>query len=138
LPPLRATTARSAIKQPQHAKSLTALGFLSSRARETGTPVSNLGGSITKSGNAHARRLLTEASWNYRFKPRIGYRAQARQEGLDESIRAIAWKAQPRLTARFSALTARGIQVNKVCVAVARELTGFIWAIARACQPRQP
>ena len=87
-------------------------------------------GSITKTGNAHARRLLIEAAWSYRFKPRIGRRAQQRQEGLDEPIRATAWKAQLRLSKRFATLQARGVQVNKVCVAVARELSGFVWAIA--------
>lgn len=90
-------------------------------------------GSITKTGNAHARRLLTEAAWNYRFKARIGYRAQRRQEALPQAIRDMAWKAQLRLTARFARLNARGVQINKVCVAVARELSGFIWAIARTC-----
>jgi transposase len=91
-------------------------------------------GAITKTGNAHARRLLVEAAWNYRFQPRIGYRAQRRQEGLSESIRALAWKAQLRLTGRFAKLRARGVQINKVCVAVARELAGFIWAIATQAQ----
>lgn len=86
-------------------------------------------GSITKTGNAHARRLLTEAAWNYRFKARIGYRAQQRQEDLPQQIKDMAWKAQLRLTARFARLNARGVQINKVCVAVARELAGFIWAI---------
>jgi len=90
-------------------------------------------GSITKAGNAHARRLLTEAAWNYRFKPRIGYRAQQRAEELPQAIRDIAWKAQLRLSARFARLKARGVQINKVCVAVARELSGFVWAIASAC-----
>jgi transposase len=89
-------------------------------------------GSITKTGNAHARRLLTEAAWNYRFKARIGYRAQRRQENLPQAIRDLAWKAQLRLTGRFARLRARGVQINKVCVAVARELAGFIWAIAWA------
>ncbi len=50
-------------------------------------------GSITKTGNAHARRLLTQAAWNYRFKPRIGERAQQRQQKLDEAIRTLGWKA---------------------------------------------
>ncbi|HEY1460256.1 MAG TPA: IS110 family transposase [Casimicrobiaceae bacterium] len=89
-------------------------------------------GSITKTGNAHARRLLTEAAWNYRFKARIGYRAQRRAEDLPQTIREVAWKAQLRLTARFARLHARGVQINKVCVAVARELAGFVWAIASA------
>ena len=87
-------------------------------------------GSITKTGNAHARRLLTEAAWNYRFQPRIGYRAQRRAEDLPQELRDLAWKAQLRLTGRFARLRARGVQINKVCVAVARELTGFVWAIA--------
>lgn len=89
-------------------------------------------GSITKTGNAHARRLLTEAAWNYRFKARIGPRAQQRQKELPQAIRDMAWKAQLRLTGRFARLHARGVQINKVCVAVARELAGFIWAIAHA------
>ena len=54
-------------------------------------------GSITKTGNAHARRLLTEAAWNYRFQPRIGRRAQRRAEDLPQTIRDVAWKAQLRL-----------------------------------------
>lgn len=87
-------------------------------------------GSITKAGNAHARRLLTEAAWSYRFKPRIGYRAQRRAEDVPQSIRDVAWKAQQRLTDRFARLRGRGVQINKVCVAVARELAGFVWAIA--------
>ena len=91
-------------------------------------------GSVTKTGNAHARRLLTEAAWNYRFKARIGYRAQQRQQGLTQAIRDMAWKAQLRLTTRFARLNARGVQINKVCVAVARELAGFIWAIGTQAQ----
>ena len=91
-------------------------------------------GSITKTGNAHARRLLTEAAWNYRFKARIGREALARQESLSEPIRTTAWKAQLRLTRRFAALRDRGVQINKTCVAVARELAGFIWAIGLQAQ----
>ncbi len=83
-------------------------------------------GSITKTRNGHARRLLIEAAWNYRFQPRIGYRAQRRAEHLPQAIRAVAWKAQLRLSARFRRLHARGVHINKVCVAVARELAGFI------------
>lgn len=91
-------------------------------------------GPITKTGNSHARRLLTEAAWSYRFKPRVGYRAQRRQEALCEPVRATAWKAQLRLTERFAKLSARGVTPNKVCVAVARELAGFVWAIAHQTQ----
>jgi transposase len=91
-------------------------------------------GSITKTGNAHARRLLTEAAWNYRFSARISRRAQLRQENLSEQVRGLGWKAQLRLTKRFATLKERGVQINKVCVAVARELTGFIWAIGTLAQ----
>jgi transposase len=91
-------------------------------------------GSITKTGNGHARRLLTEAAWNYRFRPRVGYRAQRRAEDLPQGLRELGWKAQLRLTARFARLLARGVHKNKVCVAVARELTGFVWAIAKQQQ----
>jgi transposase len=94
-------------------------------------------GSITKTGNAHARRLLIQAAWNYRFGPRIARQALQRQRDLPEPIRAIAWKAQVRLTGRFQRLQGRGVQINKVCVAVARELSGFIWAIAMHVQARQ-
>jgi transposase len=87
-------------------------------------------GSITKTGNTHARRLLVEAAWNYRFQPRIGRRAQQRAEDLPQAIRDVAWKAQLRLSRRFAGLLARGKERNKVCVAVARELAGFVWAIA--------
>ena len=89
-------------------------------------------GSITKTGNAHARRLLTEAAWNSRFQARIGDRAQRRAEDLPQAIRDLAWKAQLRLTGRFARLRARGVQINKVCIAVARELAGFVWAVASA------
>jgi transposase len=66
-------------------------------------------GSITKTGNTHARRLLIEEGWNYRFKARIGRQAQRRQEGLSEQVCTMAWKAQLRLTKRFAALQGRGL-----------------------------
>jgi transposase len=88
-------------------------------------------GSITKTGNAHARRLLTEAAWHYRFKARIGSHAQRRQRDLSPPVCEIAWNAQLRLNKRFATLQVRGVQVNKACVAVARELAGFVWAVGR-------
>ena len=66
----------------------------------------------------------------------MGYQAQRRQEDLPESTRAIAWKAQLRLTDRYAKLQARGVTINKVCVAVARELAGFVWAVA--CNASSP
>lgn len=88
-------------------------------------------GAITKTGNSHARRVLIEAAWNYRFPPRLNYALQKRQEKLPAAIRAIAWRAQLRLHHRYQRLTARGLQPNKICVAIARELVGFIWSIGQ-------
>jgi transposase len=88
-------------------------------------------GAITKTGNSHARRLLIEAAWNYRFPARISLPLQKRQEGQPAAIRDIAWRAQLRLTQRYRRLSARGLQHNKVCVAIARELAGFVWSIGQ-------
>jgi len=92
-------------------------------------------GGITKAGNAHARRLLAEAAWAYQGPPRIGRQMLYRQEALPKLICDIAWKAQLRLTSRFRRLVARGKAKPKVATAIARELTGFIWAIAREVPP---
>lgn len=86
-------------------------------------------GSITKTGNSHARRLLTEAAWCYRHPARIGPDALRRQGQLSQPVRDMAWKAQLRLTSRFARLNSRGMQPNKACVAIARELAGFVWAV---------
>ena len=88
-------------------------------------------GAITKTGNSHARRLLIEAAWNYRFPARISLPLQKRQEGQPAAIRDIAWRAQLRLTQRYRRLSSRGLQHNKVCVAIARELAGFVWSIGQ-------
>jgi transposase len=92
-------------------------------------------GSITKTGNGHARRMLVEAAWNYRFPARVGRQLQRRQETQPEAVRALSWKSQQRLCKRFRSLSQRGLHQNKVCVAVARELAGFVWAMARVAQP---
>jgi transposase len=90
-------------------------------------------GSITKTGNLHARRMLVEVAWHYRHPARVGRALQQRQEqtAASEALRALSWRAQLRLTRRFRVLTARGLHTNKACVAVARELAGFVWAVAR-------
>ncbi len=92
-------------------------------------------GGITKAGNPHARRLLAEAAWAYQGIPRIGRQMLYRQETLPTAVCDIAWKAQLRLTSRFRKLVARGKAKPKVATAVARELTGFLWAIAREVPP---
>lgn len=106
------------------------MGFLGLVPSEHSSGDRVLRGSITKTGNSHARRLLTEAAWNYRHRPRIGHDALDRQKNLSDAIRGHAWKSQQRLTKRFAALNSRGVQKNKICVAVARELTGFVWDVA--------
>jgi len=92
-------------------------------------------GTITKTGNSHARRVLIEAAWNYRFPPRITVALQKRQEQQPSAVRTIAWRAQLRLNHRYRTLTARGLQHNKICVAIARELAGFIWSIGQQVSP---
>jgi transposase len=86
-------------------------------------------GSITKSGNAHLRRIVVESAWSYRHRPSIGARLRKRQEGLPAEITEIAWKAQNRLHRRYMKLMAAGKEQRKVMTAIARELLGFIWAI---------
>jgi transposase len=89
-------------------------------------------GAITKSGNAHLRRVLVEAAWAYRHRPAVNGRLLKRQKSLtlgDETKR-IAWKAQQRLHKRYTAMMARGKHKNQVVTALARELLGFLWAIA--------
>jgi transposase len=77
------------------------------------------------------RRVLAEAAWAYRGQARVGQALMCRQNGLPRTILDIAWKGQLRLTARFRRLAARGKSTPKVATAIARELTGFIWDIAR-------
>jgi len=90
-------------------------------------------GSITKSGSRHARRLLVEAAWHYRLGARPSRELAKRQVGQPEHVIAISWKAQQRLGRTWRRLAEeRGKRRTLVAVAVARELAGFIWAIARA------
>lgn len=93
-------------------------------------------GSITKAGNQHARRILVESAWTYCHSPRVSRPLQVRQEGQPKILREISWRAQLRLTHRFRHLRmGRKLPQNKVCVAVARELCGFIWDVARQVKP---
>jgi transposase len=107
------------------------MGYLGLVPSEHSSGASVRRGSITKTGNAHARRLLTEAAWNYRFAARMIQELRDRSKTLPPEIRNHAWKAQVRLCGRFARLSSRSVQTNNACVAVAREMTGFIWAIAQ-------
>ena len=88
-------------------------------------------GGITNAGNPHVRRLLAEAAWADQGVPRIGRQQRYRQEGLPKGVCDIAWNAPLRLRGRLRRLVARGTSKPKVATAIARELSGFIWAMAR-------
>ena len=88
-------------------------------------------GSITKTGNGHVRRVLVEAAHAYGFPARVSRHLLKRHEGVPQPVLDIAWKAQVRLCGKFRRLMARGKLKNKVVTAIARELSGFMWAIAR-------
>lgn len=89
-------------------------------------------GAITKTGNGHVRRLLVEAAWTYRHPARKSALLQRRAERTCEAVQDISWRAQKRLCQRYRHLINRGKQSVQVCTAVARELAGFVWAIAQA------
>jgi transposase len=88
-------------------------------------------GRITRTGNAHVRRILVESAWHYRRQPRMSKAIRARNDKASAGVRAIAWKAQQRLHRRLYRLTERGMPSTRAVTAVARELAGFVWAIAR-------
>jgi transposase len=92
-------------------------------------------GGLTKAGNSAARRLLIEAAWTYRFPARVSRELRLRQEEQPRPIREIAWKAQLRLCARYRKLARSGKPANVVTAAIARELAGFVWAIAQRVPP---
>lgn len=88
-------------------------------------------GPITKAGNSHLRHILVEAAWHYRHRPAVGDRLKKRQLGLPEHIKEMAWKAQYRLNRKYLRGIGRGKSTQVAVVAVARELVGFMWAIAK-------
>lgn len=112
-----------------HPKQL--MSFLGLVPSEYSSGASRRLGAITKCGNAHVRRVLIEAAWTYRYPARLSRTLQVRQQGQPKAVRDIAWRAQLRLCTRYRRLQARGLHQNKICIAIARELTAFIWDIAR-------
>jgi transposase len=87
-------------------------------------------GSITKVGNSHVRRLLVESAWHARRRPTVGYQLARRQRGQDAVVVERAWRCQQRLYQRWQRMAGRGKPQQKIVVACARELAGFVWAIA--------
>ncbi len=105
------------------------MGYSGAVASEHSSGPHRRRGGITKTGNAHLRRIVIEAAWAYRHRPAIGGTLRTRQEGLSEEVKALAWKAQHRLHGRYARLLAKGKAPTQVVTAIARELLGFIWAI---------
>jgi transposase len=111
-------------------------GTVSSES-STGGPGKERRGKITKTGNAHLRRVLGEAAWSYRHPPRLRGDLRRRQQGLSDEVQAIAWKAQHRLYYRYRHLRGRNKESQKVVTAIGRELLGFIWAIGVQVEKEQ-
>jgi transposase len=88
-------------------------------------------GAITKTGSGHARRLLVEAAWHYRKRPRVGKALIERHDGQPAEAVAVAWSAQQRLYRTWTRLEQRAKRRTIIAVAAARELTGFCWSITR-------
>jgi transposase len=116
------------------APSLMAYVGLVPSERSSGTKQAR--GAITKTGNAHLRRVLVEAAWHYRHHPFVGHALAHRQRGAPAEVTAHAWSAQQRLHHRYCRLAARGKPKPSVVTAIARELTGFLWAALTAFADR--
>jgi len=86
-------------------------------------------GGITKAGNTHVRRVLIEASWNYRHRPLVGIPLKKRREGQPGWVIASADRALIRLHKKYWRLINKGKRANKAVTAVARELAGYIWQV---------
>jgi transposase len=105
------------------------MGYTGAVSREHSSGDRVRRGAITKTGNAHLRRILVEAAWSYRHRPKVGAELRRRQGNASEKVKEIAWKAQHRLHYRYARLLARGKVKQQIVTAVARELSGFVWAI---------
>ena len=88
-------------------------------------------GGITKTGNRHARRIIIEAAWAYRYIAKVTHEIQKRQENVPPPIRNIAWKAQVRLCKHYRIMAKKDKPKNVITVSIARELAGFMWAVAQ-------
>jgi transposase len=89
----------------------------------------NRRGAITKTGNSHLRRVLVEAAWQYRHRPKLTKRQKELQPSLPPKVADAAWRAQERLHRRYWTLSSKSKPAGKIVTALARELVGFVWAI---------
>lgn len=113
------------------------MGYLGAVPSEETSDQKRRQGAITKSGNGHARWMLIECATHYRLEPKVGQQLTKRQEGQSREVREISWRAQNRLNYRYRKLRARGKCHNKVVVAIAREMLGFIWELYRQVEIEQ-
>jgi transposase len=107
------------------------MAFVGLVPSEHSTGGSRRQGRITRMGNSHVRRILVEAAWHYRRQPRMSKAIRERNDRVSAPVRVIAGKAQQRLHKRLYRLMERGKPAPRAVTAVARELVGFVWAIAR-------
>jgi len=110
-------------RQLMHSLGLTPSAYASGARRQQG--------SMTKTGNAQARRALVAGAWAYRYPAKVSRHLPLRLEKLPTAIQAISWQAQVRLCKRYRPLMTTGKNANQVVVAIARELRAFMWAIAK-------
>jgi transposase len=111
----------------EHPRQLMGYSGAVSREHSSGERIRR--GAISKTGNAHLRRIVVEAAWAYRHRPSVGKTLAARQRCSPAAVTELAWKAQQRLHQRYARLTGRGKNKQQTITAVGRELLGFIWAI---------
>jgi hypothetical protein len=88
-------------------------------------------GSLTNAGHSHARRALVDGAWASRDPANVSRPWQLRLEQLPTPLQDLSWKAPVRLCTRVRRLLARGKHAHQVVVAIARELVGFLWALAQ-------
>jgi transposase len=117
-----------------HPRQLMGYAGIVSREHSSGERIRR--GAISKTGNAHLRRIVVEAAWSYRHRPAVGSTLAARQKNAAAAVTALAWKAQHRLHARYVRLIGRGKSRQQTVTAVGRELLGFIWAIGVEIEQR--
>jgi transposase len=115
------------LRRFKHPRAL--MGFLGLVPGEDSTGSKRRQGAITKCGNSHCRWMLVECAQHFRKAPKIGSALTTRQEGQGKAVKELSWRMQNRLHKRYVKLKARGVNENKVIVALARELSAFIWEL---------
>lgn len=137
---LTATTIAAEVGQMtrfDHPSQLMSYAGIVPSEHSSGGPGKARRGGITKTGNAHLRRVLIEAAWSYRHRPAVKGALKKRQQGQSKEIRNIAWKAQHRLNERYRRMTATEKPKPKIICAIARELLGFAWAVGVESEAQQ-